>query len=105
MASARRRPATAPWIDDGAEVPPADAVPGAFTLERPRRPRDGSAAEPAWLDRVLHCRVVVRANGIDYRGVLDRHDDHELLLRTPARFLTIAIERVAWVRRDDDGGP
>lgn len=50
--------------------------------------------------RLVHKPVVVRASGVEYRGVVVELGERALLLRTPSGHLEIPWDRVTSLRED-----
>jgi len=65
----------------------------------PARPRPGIHAS---LEALRWKRVLVRANGITYRGVLIGADEDELYLKGELRYLVLPMERVTSLRLEDE---
>jgi hypothetical protein len=76
----------------------APIVPAAFSETVSRRER--FELKPYTFEGLKGERVVVRANGFEYRGVLIGADEGELYLRGELRYIVLPLEHVTHVERE-----
>lgn len=60
------------------------------------KPRLPSLANP--LENLRHQEVLVRAMGLEYRGILQGSDEATLYLKTSLRYLSLPMDRVSALR-------
>jgi hypothetical protein len=94
--------------DDDEDAAPLDAVPASFAVTI--APRDRAEVGRHTFESLKNEKVVVRANGFIYRGLLVGADEGELYLRGEMRWWVLPLAHVTDVAKDDArdtplGGP
>jgi hypothetical protein len=73
-------------------------VPAPFTQTVAKRERVD--LKPYTLEGLKGERVLVRANGFEYRGILIGADEGELYLRGDLRYVVLPLEHVTAIKRE-----